>query len=50
VKDEKGLEKGKWEREVSYIWKITREFAKCVITIAQSLIIQNGAVAISTAT
>jgi hypothetical protein len=49
VKDEKGLEKGKGERGVSYIWKITREFAKCVITIAQGLIIQNSTVARRTA-
>jgi hypothetical protein len=47
VKDEKGLEKGKGEREVSDIWKITREFAKCVITIFQSLIIQNSTAASS---
>lgn len=48
MKDEKGLGKGKGKREVSYIWKITREFAKCVITMVQSLIIQNSTVASST--
>lgn len=43
VKDEKGG----WGREVSDVQKITREFAKSVITIFQSLITQNNTTATS---
>lgn len=34
-------------RDVGYIWKITREFAKCVITVFYSLIIRNSTTASS---